>query len=132
MNKTPEMIRMEADLKASEALREQYEAALKRIAEGGEAKSDGDIFEKAAAELGYQITAAELERVSAENEEIGPDEMEQTAGGKTEDSDGHDEWCLTAWHCFTVTCHTKANKGNESVACWSDYLCALLSRREEK
>ena len=127
MNKTPEMARMEADLAASEALREKFNAVMKRIAEAGEAKSDGELFEKACAELGYQITAAELERLSAENEEISPDEMEQTAGGKTEDSDGHDEWCLTAWHCYTVTLHTKANKGNEKVACWSDYLCALVS-----
>ena len=132
MNKTPEMVRMEADLKASEALREKYEAALKRIAEAGEAKSDGELFEKACAELGYQITAAELERVSAENEEISPDEMEQAAGGKNttlsgEDGDGHDNLCFTAWHCFTITCHTKANEGNENVACWWDYKCQMIN-----
>ena len=126
MNKTPEMMRMETDLAASETLREKYEATMKRIAEAGEAKSDGEVFEKAAAELGYQVTAAELERLSAENEEISPDEMKQAAGGK-EDSDGHDEFCVTLWHCFTITCHTKANKSNEDVACWSDYNCVVLN-----
>ena len=140
MNKTPEMIRMEADLKASETLREKFDAAMKRIAEAGEAQSDGEIFEKAAAELGYQVTAAELERLSAANEEISPDEMEQAAGGKyfepggggsKIDSDGHEEICLAAWHCYAAMMHTKANKGNENVRCWSDYLCILLNKHKD-
>jgi len=128
MSKTPEMMRMEADLAASEALREKFDAAMKRIAEAGEAQSDGEAFEKAAAELGYQITAAELERLSAENEEISPDEMEQAAGGfGTHDSDTHDDFCFVAWHCFGIVCHTKANEGNERVACWSDYNCMAIN-----
>ncbi len=132
MNKPPEMARMEADLAASEALREKFEATMKRIAEAGEAKSDGELFEKAAAELGYQITAAELERLSAANEELSPEEMELVAGGEEdysrEDSDGHDHSCIVAWHCFTITCHTKANKGNENVSCWLDYICMIINR----
>ena len=127
MNKTPEMARMEADLSASEALREQLDTAMKRIAEAGEAQSDGEIFEKAAAELGYQITAAELERVSAANEEISPDEMELAAGAGGEDGDGHDNWCLTAWHCHAITLHTTPSKGNEDVACFDNYLCRMMS-----
>jgi len=135
MNKTPEMVRMEADLAASEALREKFNAAIKRIAEAGQAQSDGELFEKAAAELGYQVTAAELERLSAETEELSPDEMEQAAGGKEDDSgedgDGHAAACFVAWHCFTAILHTKANEGNENVSCWSDYRCALLNHRPQ-
>lgn len=137
MNKTAEMIRMEADMAASEELRGKLEAAMKRIAEAGEAKSDGEIFEKAAAELGYHITAAELERLSAENEAVSPDELEQATGGGgkkvhtggsgSEDSDGHDEFCLATWHCYTAMIHTKANQGNEQVRCWADYLCVLVN-----
>jgi len=118
---------MEADLAASEELRGKFDASMKRIAEAGEAKSDGEVFEKAAAELGYQVTAAELERLSAENEEISPDEMEQAAGGGGEDGDGHDNWCLTAWHCHAITLHTTPKKGNEDVACFDNYLCRMIS-----
>ena len=131
MSKAPEMMRMEADLKASEALREKFETAMKRIAEAGEAKSDGEVFEKAAAELGYQITAAELERLSAANEEISPEEMERATGGERkggEDGDGHDNNCLTAWHCLAIACHTTPSKGNENVDCWKDYNCILINK----
>ena len=132
MNKTPEMARMEADLAASEALREKFEAAMKRIAEAGEAQSDGEIFEKAAAELGYQVTAAELERLSAANEEISPDEMEQAVGGRKmrEDGDGHDEVCFVTWHCLAAMMHTTANEGNDKVACWSDYNCVWFNHKD--
>lgn len=131
------MIRMEADMAASEELRGQLEAAMKRIAEAGEVKSDGEIFEKAAAELGYHITAGELERLSAENEAVSPDELEQVTGGGrkvptggsgSEDSDGHDEFCLATWHCYTAMIHTKANQGNEQVRCWKDYNCIMVNK----
>ena len=142
MNKTAEMIRMEADMAASEELRGKLEAAMKRIAEAGEAKSDGEIFEKAAAELGYHITAAELERLSAENEAVSPDELDQAAGGvvyypskpskgddnRKEDSDGHAVFCMAAWHCYTAMIHTKANQGNERVRCWKDYNCIMVNK----
>ncbi len=135
MNKTPEMVRMEADLAASEELRGKFDAAMKRIAEAGQARSDGEVFEKAAAELGYHVTAAELERLSAEDEAVSPDELALLAGGKhinknTEpwhkDSDGHDEFCLAAWHCYTAMIHTKANQGNEHVRCLADYNCVFV------
>lgn len=139
MDKTAEMIRMEADMAASEELRGQLEAAMKRIAEAGEAKSDGEIFEKAAAELGYHITAAELERLSAEDEAVSPDELDQVAGGVVylpskggdngkEDSDGHATFCMAVWHCYTAMIHTKANQGNELVRCWKDYNCIMVNK----
>jgi len=129
MNKTPEMVRMEAEMSASEELRGKLDAAMKRIAEAGEAKSDGEVFEKAAAELGFKVTAAELERLSAANEEISPDEMEQAAGAGPDwkDSDGHDIFCFVNWHCFTAARHTKAKEGNEKVSCWSDYNCIAIN-----
>ena len=142
MNQTAEMIRMEADMAASEELRGKLDTAMKRIAEAGEAKSDGEIFEKAAAELGYHITAAELERLSAENEAVSPDELDQVAGGvvyypskpskgddnRKEDSDGHAVFCMAAWHCYTAMIHTKANQGNERVRCWKDYNCIMVNK----
>ena len=139
MNRTAEMIRMEADMTASEELRGKLDTAMKRIAEAGEAKSDGEIFEKAAAELGYHITAAELERLSAEDEAVSPDELDQVAGGVVylpskggdngkEDSDGHATFCMAAWHCYTAMIHTKANQGNERVRCWEDYNCIMVNK----
>jgi len=142
MNRTAEMIRMESDLAASEELRGKLDTAMKRIAEAGEAQSDGEIFEKAAAELGYHITAAELERLSAEDEAVSPDELDQVAGGvvyypskpskgddnRKEDSDGHAVFCMVAWHCYTAMIHTKANQGNERVRCWKDYNCIMVNK----
>ena len=145
MKKTDEMLRLEKDLADSPELKGRLYSALDRIAGEGSAKTDGELFEKAAAELGYQISAAELERFDAEREEIDIDEMEQVAGGEEgldnpcltnyectiadrnpefEDEKGHMEWCMTAWHCLATTLHTAENK-HDNITCWSNYNCMV-------
>ena len=127
MVKTEEMRRMEEDMNSSAELREKLDAAVKRIVGEGQIGSDGELFEKAAAELGYKITAAELERFAAEQEEIDPEELEQAAGGKmNEDGDGHDAWCVFGYHCYTALVHTTPNEKNEVTTCWKDYRCGFV------
>ena len=42
------------------------------------------MFAKAAQELGYNITAADFEKLDAEREEVSSDELEKVAGGSDE------------------------------------------------
>ena len=131
MTKTEEMIRFETDLNASAELREKLEATIKRIVGEGLADSDGELLEKAAAELGYQVKAAELERTLAEQAELSPDELEQIGAGvgHEEDQDGHDLWCLTAWHCYVATIHTTPPDGGHETPCWKTYMCMFVNKK---
>ena len=131
--KTPEMQRLETDMSNSAELRERFQAALERIIAEGKAASDGEVMAQAAAEFGYQITVADLERALAEQEQFSPEELAMVSGGigDKQDSDGHDAWCLTIWNCFTVTLHNLSAKEPENLkvhafynsACWSNYRC---------
>ena len=146
MKKSDEIKRLENDLGASPELRKKFTDTVGRIAAEGQAMSDGEAFEKAAAELGYTITAAELERLSAEMQEINPDELALASGGedvpedvtfclfsygcfeawhKHVDEKGHEYLCLTAWHCATATLHTSAD--DKYVMCWSDHQCYAVN-----
>ena len=132
MNNNTELTRMEDALRSDEELRKKLEEACKTIAESGEAKNDGEVMVKAAAELGFSITIEELERAFASAEELSEEELNNVAGGFDdcsssdigEDDKGHNNWCLTAWHCATVTLHTKTTTHAE--ACWSNNLCVLV------
>ena len=126
MTKTEEMKRLEADMASDKELREKFSKTVDRIAGEKTAQSDGELFAKATQELGYNITAADFERLDAEREEVSADELEQVAGGAPEDDKGHDNWCLTAWHCFTATLHTSTE--TKSVACWKDYGCYMVNK----
>ena len=126
MSKSEEILRLERDMYEQPELREKLEAECKRIAEAGEAKSDGEVMVRAAAVLGYTITLEELERSAADRQELDPDELEDAAGGeRRKDEYGHEVWCLTAWHCHAVTLHTETT--DKTVACWTDYRCGQIS-----
>ena len=143
------MLRMERDLNGNPELREKLDAEIRRIAEAGEAKCDGEALLKAAAALGYTITLDEQARAAAELETVDDEELSKVAGGiaptppdpidewcmsdydcfstwntKNEDEEGHNEWCLTAWHCSVATLHSDTE--SEEVACFSNYLCAVV------
>ena len=153
MEKTAEMKRLELDVNSDPSLKAKLYKTVDRLAGEGQAKSSGELFEKAAAELGYQISTAELERFYAEMQEIGPDELEQAAGGygdpgaifngtscwkdyeclaiyktKLTDDKGHDIECLTAWHCYLATLHTKVDedKSDYEENCFTDYYCVFI------
>ena len=101
MERTPEMERLEQDLSASPELRDKLAKARERIAAEGQVKNDVEIFEKAAAELGYQITAAEVERFYAEKSEVDDSGLEMVAGGYQNWPDkggcGIDYYCIVFW-----------------------------------
>ena len=81
MNYNNELTRMEETLRNDTELQKKYEETCKRIAESGEAKSDGEIMVKAAAELGFSITIEDMERAKAASEELSDDELDKVAGG---------------------------------------------------
>ncbi|MDO4539371.1 MAG: hypothetical protein Q4B54_14490 [Coriobacteriales bacterium] len=127
MGKTDEIRRLEGDLAADESLRERLEGAARRAAEAG-AGSDGEAFAAAAAELGYGVSAADLERSIADAEQIDLDDLESAAGGwfwmNSDAEDGHEEWCAVAYHCFIALAHS--GETVKDAACWQDYECALV------
>ena len=139
MKKSDEMIRLEKELAQDREFAEKFDAAMKDVAEAGGYKSDAEVMVKAAESLGYDISAAELERMKADMEKMDPEDMEQVAGGTdycskdylcmlnyrqhTEDRDGHNEFCAAAWHCYTAFLHTD---NGSAQACWSDYRCILV------
>ena len=125
MSRFEEIKRFDAALNASEELRRDFEETCARIAKEGEARSDSEIMAKAAAELGFNISAADLERSAAELQELDLDELENVAGGGGTDEHGFDTFCITAWHCFTAVLHTESQ--SKEVSCWSDYNCVLWS-----
>ena len=142
----------DSDMSASQELVDQYNQILLRIITEKSADSDAEAAVKAAEELGYSVTAAELERAMAMGEELDVDEMESVTGGEdmclkdyaciityetdTKDSDGYDFLCAASWHCNTAFMHTTPGDGyegrdkndNRQCACWSDYACMIVNR----
>lgn len=123
MSKSEEIIKFETALRASEEMRKKYEEACERIARETEGQSEGEVMSKAAAELGYTVSAADIERSMADSQELDLDELEKVAGGSsaTTDENGNDIFCICAWHCFTAAIHTSS--ASKEVSCWSDYNC---------
>ena len=147
MSKSEEMKRLEAAMASDKELREKFSKTVDRIAGEKTVQNDGDLFAKAAQEIGFNITAADFERLDAENEEVSTDELESVAGGVDNDNwclknyecyavyecsrgegdeYGHHNWCVTAWHCNSATLHTKTE--SDTVSCWKNYCCFLINK----
>ena len=138
MKKSDEMMRFEKDLAADEELAKKLDEAVKEATQEDGVTCDGEALVRAARSLGYQLSLTELEQEAADKEPLDLEEMELIAGGasevshctfiyktSTEDEHGHNAWCYTAWHCLTVTLHTKTE--STEVQCWSDYRCNWLN-----
>ena len=124
--KQTEMERLEKDLKESKDLQAKWEEAIETASKSG-VESDGEAMVKAAESFGYTIDIAELEKVAAKAQELSEEELSQTVGGTSgrgEDEYGHDNTCVTAWHCCLVTCHTETE--DKRATCFSDYVCAYI------
>lgn len=132
MSKSEEMLRLERDLNEQPELREKLEAETKRIAEAGEAESDGEVMVRATTALGYTITLEELERSNADLEKLDDEELNAAGGSWSDQKDekGHDGACLTAWHCYAATLHTETE--SKSVSCWKNYLCFYAYHEETR
>ena len=131
MKKSAEMMRLDRDLKNDPELAKNFKEAVKEAAQSGTCKNDIEVIALAAKSFGYEISIGEMERSAAAKEELDPEEMKQVAGGDSEcdyvwqtdheDEYGHNNWCMTAWHCQMVTLHTETE--SKHVRCFSDYLC---------
>ena len=130
LNNNTELNRLEEALRSDEELQKKLKEACKRIAESGEAKNDGEIMVKAAAELGFSITMEDLERAKATSEELSDDELDNVAGGHyTDDEYGNSGACFANYHCHGITRHTDSS--SEHTACWSSYLCLTIVEHDE-
>ena len=88
------MLAFEAALKESAELQEKFAAAKKRIAENKEAEGEVKIFVKAATEVGFDLTVADVERAIAEAQELSDEDLENVSGGFIEG------WCFFEYFCF--------------------------------
>lgn len=135
MTRTSEMARLESDLKSSVELRARFEGAARRIADAGEATSDADAMAKAAAELGYGVSASDVEKMIADAENLDEEELVSVAAGNLfnnvggplldgrDDMDNHAAWCVAAWHCYTGFMHTEGSTKEEK--CMRNYACVF-------
>ena len=80
MSKSETLLAFEAALKNSKELQEKFAAAMKRIAENKEAASDAELLVKAAAEVGFTLNTAEMERLIAQMQEISDEDLSKVAG----------------------------------------------------
>ena len=119
MNKSENILAFETALKESKELQAKFAAAQKRIVENKEASSDGEVLVKAAAEIGFTLSMAELERCFAQSEELSDEDLDKVAGG-VDNGSANDTWCVKDYACYFVYKHDSTNK---LAACFSDYNC---------
>ena len=129
----------------------RFDQACKKFFDENKDLSDCEIFSAAARELGYDLSPAEFERTQAETEDLDIEELELISGGRdypcpcaaknctvTEicwsdnfcvtatnttkmDENGHNDFCIVGWHCYTAALHTETDSMDAS--CWSDFSC---------
>ena len=123
----------EEALKADKSLWQRYEEALKGVTG---AASDGEAMQKAAAELGYEVSLVELEKAWAAEQELDDAELDAVAGGQ----DQYSNFCFVMWCCYTVTrhpdipdepndpgCPRMYSDKSHTEACWSNYNCLCVN-----
>ena len=111
--------KLEKALRENKELAAKFEAELRRIAREKDAANDGEAFGKAARAVGFDITVADLEKASAEIQELDAEEIEKGAGG----------WCWADYDCYTAWHHDTENY--PGTACWSDFDCKTAFHNSE-
>ena len=86
MENREELKRFLADIQADRELYRKVEEIGRRMMIDGSKKSGNELMAKAAKELGYSVTAAELERAEAAAEELDDNQLEGVSGGANNDS----------------------------------------------
>ena len=81
MENREELKRFQEDMKADRELYRKLEEIGRRMLKEGSKESGNELMAKAAKELGYSVTAAELERAEAAAEELDDDQLEEVSGG---------------------------------------------------
>ena len=139
MNSAEKINKVMQELNSSEELGKQYELKRQEAKDSGQYKSDGEVVVAALNAMGYDVTMGDFERTAASAEKLDPEELKTVAGGwcwkndkcaqlyntNYEDPKGHNNLCLTLWHCYVTTLHTDTGEEYGDNACWKDYQCML-------
>ena len=110
--------KFENALKEDKELAAKFESEILRIAREKDAANDGEAFVKAAKAVGFDISVADLEKATAETQELDAEEIEKGTGG----------WCWADYDCYTAFFHDTPNE--EGNACWWDYDCKTVHNPE--
>ena len=81
MKNREELKRFQADMTTDRALYRKLEEIGRRMLKEGSTESGCELMAKAAKELGYSVTAAELERAEAAAEVLDDNQLEAVSGG---------------------------------------------------
>ena len=76
-----ELERFMRDVDADADLAKRFGTVANRIALNDDTLSEAEVKSRAMSELGYKVTATQLEIAAAEAELLDDDELEQVAGG---------------------------------------------------
>lgn len=106
-----------------------------------------DVYYAIAEKLGIETTKDEVsevfnalaeeyklktEKAAQEMEKLDAEALDNVSGGDQdsslweEDENGHDNWCVATWHCYTAMIHTDSD--SEWVSCWSNYKCKIFNK----
>ena len=108
----------ETNIDKIDNLKKQVQADAKTL-------NDIEAYVKAAKALGVDLSLAEVEKASAETQELDPEEMGKAAGGV--DGDGKQDdvgWCISLYACFTIHHHDTPDR--EGYPCFADYDCITI------
>ena len=81
MENREELKRFQADMTTDRALYRKLEEIGRRMLKDGSTESGCELMAKAAKEMGYSVTAAELERAEAAAEVLDDNQLEAVSGG---------------------------------------------------
>ena len=107
--------KLEKALKEDKELAAKFETELQRISKEKDAANDGEAFVKAAKAVDFDISMADLEKATAETQELDPEEIETIAGGE----------CAVLHDCYATFLHDTPDE--EGYNCWKDYDCIQFS-----
>ena len=109
--------KLEKALKEDKELAAKFEAELRRIVQEKDAANDGEAFVKAAKAVGFDMTVADLEKATAETQELDPEEIGNSAGGT----------CFVNYDCYAAFFHDTPDE--QGTACLWDYTCIEVHHR---
>lgn len=124
---TENLKKFEEAMKVSKTLAEKFQAEFVRLIREKIASSDGEAVIKAAKEVGFEVTLADLEKAQAEAQNLDQEELDAVAGGGNEDiapaKERFETVCALDYSCHDIFLHNHKHKQGEKEPCWHDYLC---------
>ena len=122
---------LEAALAADKELAARFLEALGGAKEAG-AGSDSEAVAHAAAVVGFDITPEEVERHTAQAQELDEAELEAVDGGENCNEAGN--VCILTAECYTALLHvdypdTEGGRDlKEHRPCWADFCCVFINK----